>query len=129
MAVVKAVFIVGLPGSGKTHLALHEYVPQGFVLVDDPGRYSEIEAAIALGKDLVLTHPLFTMASNRRLAEREFAEHNFEIEWVFFENNPDRAETNLKHRNDDRGPINTRAFSRLYEIPDGVATLPIWTPP
>lgn len=128
---MKAVLIVGLPGSGKTYTAVNEYVPQGFVLVDDPRTRAEFEFALLLGKDLVITHPHLTRPENRPEVEQSLLAAGFEIEWVFFENDPVKAQANVDRREitDPRPlPTNVASFSRFYTIPEGVEPRPIWTP-
>lgn len=125
---MRAVFLVGLPGSGKTSLALQEYVPRGFVLLDDPKTFAEVEAAQALGKDLVVCDPHLVYAMNRTSAEAGFVKAGFDVEWVFFENDPLKAQANLDRRGARDLPITLDLWTKMYQIPEGVPTRPIWTP-
>lgn len=128
---MRAVLVVGLPGSGKTHTAVNEFVPQGCVLVDDPRTFADFEAAVALRKDLVLTDPHLCFAHNRRVAEVKFREAGFQVEWVFFENSPTKAKANVERREMvEQRPCRTGVdmFSWNYVIPAGVPIRPIWTP-
>lgn len=124
----RAVLLVGLPGSGKTHTAVHEFVPRGFLLVDDPRSPEDIREAMATGQDLVITDPFLTVASIRRLAEKMLA--TYEVEYVFFENDVEKAKANVARRDEQESrpqPTSVDAFARTYEIPPDVPVRPIWT--
>ena len=130
---MKAVLLIGLPGSGKTYVAQRDYVSQGYVSVDDPTDLSEIRAGIAeaqaKGVGIVVCDPHLTRADTRAIALQVFpALGCTETECLYFENDPNKAAKNLIHRNDVRGYINVHAFSRFYEIPEGVVPLEIWQP-
>lgn len=119
------VLLIGLPGSGKTFVALRDYVSQGYALVDDPKSYDEVKAAISLDvPGVVIADPHLCFKNTREAAIRLLSPHT--VECVFFENNPERASRNIIHRGDDRGHINLGYFSQGYEIPEGAVPLPIW---
>ena len=112
---LKAVLIVGLPGSGKTTLALNKYVPQGYTLIDDPMNRESIEAALT--DKVVVTDPYFVLTDARKAAKEFFEEKGYEVEFIYFSNDLLAAEKNCLNREDNRGDINVRMFSKFYLIP------------
>lgn len=116
----------GLPmpeiGSGKTTLAKEKYVPQGYILVDDPRTTEDFD--LHIGKDLVLTDPHLCATVSRKSAQGYFTNEGYEIEWVFFANNPELCEKNIIHRNDGRVIRPMKDWN--YEIPEGIDELKVW---
>lgn len=125
----KAIIIVGLPGSGKTHLAKEI---QGYIhtihLFDDPmkGDQKDIVEVMKSGKDIIMSDPWMCDARYRSLAETAFKGWDYEITWVFFENNKEKCLRNLAHRDDDRVIERFEIFN--YTIPEGVNIREIWQP-
>lgn len=111
------VFIVGLPGSGKTTWAKNQN--DGFV-VDDPKFIEEIKIAIDQNNKVYVVDPHLVLDHFRKLAEQ--AELGVdEVQWIFFENNPNACWENVKNRNDGRevrGMI--FCYSQLYHPPKNV---------
>ena len=131
-----AILIVGLPGSGKTYLAEHEYVSVGYHLIDDPKKPSDIQDGIAMAHyegsvGVVVTDPNLTQPGNVNRAIKKL--HNLgcsAVSVMYFENDWRKAERNLLWREQEtlehRGFINVRHFSQLYIIPEGLAPIPIY---
>lgn len=136
----KVTFIVGLPGSGKTHLAerltalSNAFRPT--LLFDDIGvqpslldanesrkRPLEIaEEEVHNGKDLFITDPWLCLATSRADARAKVLTWGTtEVEFLFFENNPEACLQNAKDRNDGRNvEAFIRALSKQYVVPSGV---------
>ena len=131
---MKAVLLIGLPGSGKTYIAQTDYVSRGYILVDDPTDLDEVRAGVATAlaggnPGVVVCDPHLTRAGTRAIALQVFpALGCTEVECVYFENDPVKAARNLQHRADSRGHISVEVFSRQYEIPAGVVPRDIWQP-
>ncbi len=121
----EVVFIVGLPGSGKTYLANKEYVPRGYYLIDDPSRMGNTKEALhAMSKydKLVICDPFLCSERKRQLAEIIFEGWN--IKWIFFENDPEKCKELIALRNDARIINSLDVFQ--YTIPDGTEPLKIY---
>jgi len=138
---MKIILVIGLPCSGKTHLAEQRANEFRAILLDDASKKftkDEMKFKILLGyqedRDVILTDPYFCRENTRRNF-RDWV-HEFDIpvkvEYIFFENDADKCLNNMRHRmaqGDDRkveGAI--RTMTRTYEIPDGVEPLEIWQP-
>jgi len=129
----KVRFIVGLPGSGKTHYAKEH--PLG-LLFDDPAVSSDtfdaFKTAVKSGQDVTITDVYMVESIARVLALITVMVWNqdADIEWLYFENNPEACIANVLRRNDDR--IVSTEFvteaSKHYDVPDYVKLLPIYTP-
>lgn len=110
------IFVVGLPGSGKTYWANQQN--DGYVL-DDPTDLNKIAKIINQYNKVYITDPHLVLESNRINAQK-FVENMGvkNIQWVFFENNPEACWENVLRRNDGRevkGMIFT--YSTLYRTP------------
>lgn len=130
--------IVGLPGSGKSHL-LQEFqraVP-GLIaddymarsLGDRPGfEYSRYRTclveALSIGKDCAVSDITFCRAERRD----EFAQSigrevpGVQIRWIFFEKRPDLCKQNVIRRAREaaeREKRNIDELSAVYSVPEG----------
>jgi predicted kinase len=104
---------------------------QGWLLVDDPtpqtGR-QDLEAALATGRNVAVTDPHLCRSEAREAAARIFNRPGLSIEWTFFANDPETCRKNVAGRKDGRSVEATiRLYSKLYEIPEGAETLPVWS--
>jgi predicted kinase len=121
--------LVGLPGSGKSHLARH-LESQGWFLVDDPspqGGLTAVDAAVASGRNVVITDPHFCLPGVRAVADTYLRRSGAEVIWEYFENDPEACRRNVAHRNDGRAVESTiRLYSGLYQIPEGARVRPVW---
>jgi len=131
----KVTLIVGLPGSGKTHLAeslgriSNCYRPT--IVVDDPiyENMPAIEEAIKTGKSLIITDPHFCVTKTRNDAKTQLETWGAEVEMTFFENNPEACLVNVKFRDDGRAVESfIKILSSLYEPPTEVWKCKIWQP-
>lgn len=127
MAKVK--LIIGLPGSGKTYFAKTKY-PK-FTLIDDPGANKDALLLMMYHLnvtkwDLVVTDPILCAEKDRNKAIELFISKGYEVECVYFENDPQKCRKNLVYRNDGRNISSFTCFS--YKIPDNVETIKIWQP-
>lgn len=124
------IIIVGLPGSGKTYLANKEYVPRGYILIDDPSSetFDVGKPQLDKAKNYVICDPHLCSSSAREMAILIFEKLGFEVKYIYFENNVNKAYSNIKNRNDKRKvSINTiKWFSENYTIPNRVKQLKIW---
>ena len=122
------VLLIGLPGSGKTTLAQTKFVPQGYYLVDDPRSLETVKEALEQHDKVVITDPLLTDPGAREAALSWFGLRGCQVSCIYFDNNPERATANLKLREDGRGPINVKAMSRFYTIPEDGVVVPVYEP-
>ena len=125
----KIILIVGLPGSGKTTLGKN--LAQSGILIDDISKFGLDRLIVSLNEfsTIVVTDCFLCLEKEREKAISFFKSKNIEsIDWIFFENNPDKCLKNIQYRNDGRkveGLIHM--LSRLYTIPDDIIPKTIWT--
>jgi hypothetical protein len=132
------IWIHGLPGSGKSHLAralaLNE---DGTVqILDDTASLEEVRAGIQDHGTVIFSSPYFEEylglrgMTNRLLTLLNNLEVRIEEWW--FENDPQACIKNLLKRGEDHaiGSRNILAeimdFSKRYVIPEGARTVPVW---
>ena len=123
----RVILICGLPGSGKTDLAYKLKKPSSIV-IDDIARIEDLRDALAKNPDeVIVTDPAFCNTQVRELATKKLL--GYDIEWIFFENDPVKCKVNVDHRNDGRlvkGLI--EALSKTYVIPPSHTPRKIWQP-
>lgn len=131
----KVVLVVGLPGSGKTHLAIEIAAQRGCMLFDDisaeegDGDLPALYKALAEGKDCVLTDPFLCIPDHRTKCQMMLSQH--ELEWIFFENDKEQCIVNAEARRkvDGRYVLGSiHRFSSLYKIPEDYTPIPVWRP-
>ena len=115
----KALLIIGLPGSGKTHLAKTKYVPLGYVLIDDPKEKPNAE-----GKDIVITDPHLCDENIRKSCISFLEKMGYAVECIYFENDEEKCKKLIALRNDGRVIETFKAFK--YTIPTSVVPLKIY---
>ena len=139
----KVTFIIGLAGSGKTHL-LHEmlktqpelfHIDEGF----DPGgggihekNFLHVVDCLRQGTDCVVIEAVLCFESKRVEIEKMLttAVEDVVIVWKCFENDLNKANSNVRRRSNKGDPgghvdINNR-LSLIYTIPKGTKPLAIF---
>ncbi len=121
---MRVTLIAGLPGSGKTSLALAmaSEDPGGSHVLDDPDRICLLDAVPPRTRHLLVVHPAFCSPAARDRVEREVLARfpDAELAWIFFENEPRACLANAEARADGRRvAADVAAISRGYAIPDG----------
>ena len=132
---MKIVFLVGLPGSGKTFLG-NELSQSDGQFIDDislPGQFDQLEKAIDFLVPKVFIADVFlcrevertkAVSTIKRLGIKYKAE--CEIEWLFFETAPEKCIKNVEKRADGRavtGLIQT--LTKEYTIPKEINPIPV----
>lgn len=130
-------FIVGLPGSGKSHLAQKINSDNGgkYRIIDDPRSFDQILPYV--NEDLIITDPALCFPQNRELAIQKISEANPEakFDWIYFENDPQTCLTNSELRNQEliskgKAPRKVDSFIKnlhqFYTIPEGSTVLSVW---
>ena len=132
--------IVGLPGSGKTHLGQHLVSQTGGMFIDDVDKSGGLEAvskAINSGvAHLVLSDPNLCEKVNQKNA-RSFLNFNartkgYNVSWIYFENNVEKCRNNVVHRatNGDNRRVDgaIKLWSNIYYIPEDANVVGVWQP-
>ena len=124
--------IAGLPGSGKSFLGNQLARQIGGLFLDDICRTSGTRRLkeCFTSEMVIVADPSLCRLVNRLCAEKMVKEHHpdCEIEWVFFENAPDKCWANVQHRNDGRivTKYTIQNLSRVYIIPEDAEVVEVW---
>ncbi|MFA5071335.1 MAG: hypothetical protein WC511_03080 [Candidatus Pacearchaeota archaeon] len=132
----KVIFIVGLPGSGKTFLGKRlqdAFNSAGIknLFIDDASTKDQIKIVLGLMKSgetfkdlafdntefLIITDPMLCHKQAQEVAKESF--HGVTQTWVYFENNPEQCVKNI-HGRDERviSPGWVTHLSQIYHIPE-----------
>lgn len=126
----KIICIAGLPGSGKSTLA-KQIVKENpsFALYDDAS--SSLKEEEPKG-DMIVIDVNFCDAQSRMGAEMWFRlTCNADVQWIFFENNPQQCLANMIARQETgdlrsvRGTI--ERFKHTYQPPEGADVRPVYS--
>jgi len=141
----KIIFIVGLPGSGKSHLIEKEYESDDYKYYHDfnagapelkfksSNHFNELVEQLRASLNVVVADVSLCREEFRWGAIRALKDKNLvpNQEWLFFENNPEKCIANVKQ--DSRRPNYQKRVEGIndltaaYVIPDGVIPLTIWS--
>ena len=144
----KAIFIVGLPGSGKTYYVCDLASEINAEKFDDfkadaidncshftfARRYEELINKLRSGLDAIISDIDFCKTESRDEARQciEQQVQGVEFEWIFFENDPEKCRKNIIRREKTRGRSEPETikklemYSKKYEIPDGSFVEKVW---
>jgi hypothetical protein len=122
------ILIIGLSGSGKTHLAkeLEASSIDPIMLIDDPTMLDLTKLDNTI--DVIVTDPHLCNPRIRQNAINIFSKRGYIIDFIFFENDVEKCIKNVAYRADGRIISAEGMKSFFYEIPDGVKPLEIWQP-
>jgi hypothetical protein len=133
MKKLRIILIIGLPCSGKTHLANSLLGRNwGWQLIDDPKYFKKVEDVIWTATNtVIISDPNFCIKENRLSAIRKLKSiRDVDIDFIYFENNPKKCIKNFKYRKmngDERNVLNTiLLYTKKYTIPQGVEIFNIW---
>jgi predicted kinase len=123
----RIILVVGLPGSGKSVFAKELALGLGYVWIDDPSvsfSHEQLVGRLAAlndrAKGLSISDPLLCYPHNRQAAAELLQQccPQATLEWVYFENDPERCLANSKARS---GPKTVDQFikeaSKVYRPP------------
>lgn len=128
------IIIVGLPGSGKSHLgkavSQNRTIPFYDDCITEVEIWEQVEACLRNNNDCVLADPGFCISKYRDQLVEKISDLNKDaiLTWIYFDNDPEVCIQNLKNRSDGRIVSETfaRQFSKWYTIPKNTATLPCY---
>ena len=135
---MKITFIVGLPGSGKTHLGDRLSDLQGVIHIDDISTKCNPldKLKVLMGQDMIISD-VFLCREKERIKAVECINRiaketgfKYDIEWIFFENNPEQCLKNVKFREKkgDKRLVTDfiNAMSLEYTIPVDSPQWKVW---
>jgi gluconate kinase len=135
------IWIHGLPGSGKTHLAnriMKSNPDANFVHFDDTGSVRDIRIEMEMNRNIIVSSPFFegymrlsSFCLNKSLKEL-IKDKNYTCRDIWFENNLKKCIANVSRRIGHQMPKEDLLsvlphFSNLYEIPDNADIIPIFS--
>jgi len=139
--------VVGLPGSGKSHLLCqlresctgltvedyHKNARSDSSLVTASRHYADLVRALREGRDCAIADVAFTDRRRRREVEKVFRRDvpGLSLDWVFFANDLEACVANIRRRGHPEADLEERVATTLsatYVIPRGAAALRIWRP-
>ena len=131
----KFVWIHGLPGSGKTYLANQMNKNNDYTILDDIIDMSKVQAEMDKGNNIILSSPYFEKYIGMSLESRlrkALEGSDYQLEEIWFENNPQNCIKNINSRVDHNIKANILApevmeLSYRYRIPEGSKVVPVWT--
>ena len=131
----KFVWIHGLPGSGKTYLANQMNKNNDYTILDDIIDMSKVQAEMDKGNNIILSSPYFEKYIGMSLESRlrkALEGSDYELEEIWFENNPQNCIKNINNRVDHNIKANILApevmeLAYRYRIPEGSKVIPVWT--
>lgn len=131
---VEVTGVIGLSGSGKTHLVDHmtgvRKFQESFLAHKD-----EFFAALKAGENCVVSERALLHEEAREQFVREILAvvPDAKIKWVCFANDLEKANQNCRRARSDKLPGSEEDHVRMneidskaYTIPDGAEILPIW---
>jgi len=133
---MKIIFIVGLPGSGKSYLGkkLAEQTNAiGYfddLSVADKSVFERFKKLLFQKQGTIIVNDVYLCEpKHRESALNLIKEVNPKIQWIYFENNLEKCRRNVEFRNDGRDVEGSLLrFSKSYVIPENVEPLLIWQP-
>jgi hypothetical protein len=125
--------LVGLPGSGKSHLGKNYFVKeQDLLFFDDLAQNNRLDDLYPTGDYSIVVSDYSLIQPGVRSRFVKMLEHKFagcKVEWWVWENNPEQCWANIQRRNDGR--IISKGFllesSKSYVYPENpTAFFPVW---
>ena len=132
----KFVWIHGLPGSGKTYLANQINQNNEYTVLDDINDMSKVQAEMDKGSNIILSSPYFEkyigMMSLEARLRKALEGSDYELEEIWFENNPENCIKNINSRTGHNIKASilapeVMALSTRYRIPEGFKVVPVFT--
>ncbi len=146
----KLIFVVGLPGSGKSEYVKKINKDNEFIILDDfkgnaildksdftfSSRYCDLINYLKANKNCIVIDIDFCKIISREEAEIVINgwELGVKMEWMFFENNPKQCIANVQkraiesERNENSALLKIKEYTNKYDIPTGVKVLDVWAP-
>jgi hypothetical protein len=126
---MRFIFLVGLPGSGKTHYGKR----MGLPFLDDVTQHGGLEAVQELAKTtdtIVLSDYSFIFPTDRHQAEYvlNYRFPGCKIYYIAFDNDPEKCWANIQFRDDGRVITRDSLFraSERYGYPEHATRFPVY---
>lgn len=96
------IFIIGLPGSGKTFLVNTSNQFNDCLFLDDLKDFQLIESSLQTNNKIVITDPHLCNDCTRNKAIDKLSKFDVDIIFKYFNNDPEQCFINVQNRNDGR---------------------------
>ena len=124
----KLIILVALPGSGKTYWAKSN-IPSDGMFIDDINDIKQLIEASVNYKTILMADPHLCNDRVREIAKSKIMGlfPNLIVEWVYWENAPDKAWKNVCNRNDEReiSEAFIKTLAKSYNPP--TIDHPVWS--
>lgn len=118
-------FIVGLPGSGKTFYTKKLAKQLNCPFLDDPKDLKSIIYFANRNPSGILCSPNFCLSHYRNKIKKKLKSMHIKSRWIYYANSPDQCFANDLKRKGAAG-MDIYYFSSLYRVPSRSIAIPVY---
>ena len=138
---MRITYIIGLPGSGKSHLIKELNRTEDNCVIDDPINFVEDVLPFLDGRDLIIADPNLCVPGLRTASKSVILDQLFKkrgvkkeaikIQYIYFENDPEQCKKNIEYREKNEGctknaDVSLDILTKIYLMPKDVNPIKVW---